>query len=934
LAGVKIYELAKEFGMQSKELLEEVQKLGIPAKTPSSSLVDAYVDIVRLQLAPLIEQRQAEVAAERAAVEAEEAKAKAEEEAKARAEEEERRKVEEAARIKREEERVLREAERVKLEEEAKRRAAEEAAASKAPIPAPLSEVVEAAVAAVAAAGAGSSASSAADAAAEEAAPAKAKPEAKKPAAKATKKTPAKDAAAEVKADTEPVAKDTDAATATKAIDARTDKAETATDEVQSPAATAAKKRVAAAKTAKQNQRSNLEAAIAAEHERLEREKAARKEAEEAQRYKEMAIQAEKLQKEKVLAEMRAEVEAAKTEGESRRSKKKKKKGKASAEEELLKDAPTGDTEPDIPHGGAAITVTEGLSLGDFAEALDVPANDLIKTLFMLGTPMTVNEPISNELIELLADDLERSVTIQRPEDEMTWTFDEDKPEDLESRSPVVTVMGHVDHGKTSLLDAIRETGIVDTEAGGITQHIGASVVQKNGRKITFIDTPGHEAFTAMRARGANITDIVILVVAADDGVMPQTIEAISHAKAAGVPIVVAVNKIDKDGANPDRVRQMLTEYEVVPEDWGGTNIFVNISAKKRQGIDDLLEMLLIQADMLELQANPNTQAFGTVIEAKLDKGRGPVATVLVQRGTLRGGDALVAGTAFGRVRAMITPDGAKVKSAGPSEPVEILGLQEVPSAGDEFLVFEDERSARALAESRSMKMRLRQQEKAHKHVSLDDLFSAIEAGEIRDLNLIVKADVQGSIEALSDALEKIDQTEVRINIVHSAVGGITETDIQLATVSNAIVIGFNVRPTPGAKSLAAEEKIDVRLYRVIYQAIEEINAARVGMLAPEFVEEDTARIEVRELFRVPKMGVIAGSYVLDGEINRDDKVRIVRDSTVVYEGVIGSLRRFKEDVKSVRAGYECGVGIEGFQDLKADDIIEGYRIKEVARKA
>ena len=922
MAGVKIYELAKEFGMQSKELLEEVQKLGIPAKTPSSSLVDAYVDIVRMQLAPLIEQRQAEVAAERAAAEAEEARLQAEVEAKAKAEEEERRKVEEAARIKREEERIAREEERSKLEEEAKKRAAEEAAASKAPLPAPLSEVVEAAIAAVAATGGG-----AADEAAPATAGAKKVPAAK--AAKADKKASAKSAAKDAKAAEKAGDETAGEPAAVEAADAAT-----AATEAQSPAATAAKKRAVAAKTAKQNQRSNLEAAIAAEHERLEREKAARKEAEEAQRYKEMAIQAEKLQKEKVLAEMRAEVEAAKSEGESRRAKKKKKKGKASAEDELIKDAPESSDDSAIPAGGAAVTVTEGLSLGEFAEALDVSANDLIKTLFMLGTPLSVNEPISNELIDLLADDLERSVTIQRPEDEMTWTFDEDKPEDLESRSPVVTVMGHVDHGKTSLLDAIRETGIVHTEAGGITQHIGASVVQKNGRKITFIDTPGHEAFTAMRARGANITDIVILVVAADDGVMPQTIEAISHAKAAGVPIVVAVNKIDKDGANPDRVRQMLTEYEVVPEDWGGTNIFVNISAKKREGIDALLEMLLIQADMLELKANPNTQAFGTVIEAKLDKGRGPVATVLVQRGTLRGSDALVAGTAFGRVRAMITPDGTKVTSAGPSEPVEILGLQEVPSAGDEFLVFEDERSARALAESRSMKMRLRQQEKAHKHVSLDDLFSAIEAGEIKDLNLIVKADVQGSIEALSDALEKIDQTEVRINIVHSAVGGITETDIQLATVSNAIVIGFNVRPTPGAKSLAAEEKIDVRLYRVIYQAIEEINAARVGMLAPEFVEEDTARIEVRELFRVPKMGVIAGSYVLDGEINRDDKVRIVRDSTVIYEGTIGSLRRFKEDVKSVRAGYECGVGIEGFQDLKLDDIIEGYRIKEVARKA
>ena len=899
LAGVKIYELAKEFGMESKELLEEIQKLGIPAKTPSSSLVDAYIDIIRVQLAPLIEKRQAEVAAERAAVEAAKVKAREAEEAKAKAEEEERRRVEEVAREKREQERIVREEDLARKEEEAKIRAAEEAKAAKVPLPG----AVQAAVAAVAAAS-GEDAVSDTSKGARKAQP-------------AVKKSTKTKAPAETSAKTKVAAK---AGAAQELAPAKTQK------RVASPVAKA---------EAKRNQRTNLEAAIAAEHDRLEREKAARKEAEEAQRYKEMAIQAEKLQKEKVLAEMRAEVEAASAGGESRRSKKKKKKGKASPEDELIRDASEASADDlALATGGVAITVTEGLSLGDFAEALEVPANDLIKTLFMLGTPMTVNEPISNELIELLADDLERSVTIQRPEDEMTWTFEEDKPEDLVSRSPVVTVMGHVDHGKTSLLDAIRETGIVDTEAGGITQHIGASVVTKNGRNITFIDTPGHEAFTAMRARGANITDIVILVVAADDGVMPQTIEAISHAKAAGVPIVVAVNKIDKDGANPDRVRQMLTEYEVVPEDWGGTNIFVNISAKQRQGIDELLEMLLIQADMLELKANPHTQAFGTVIEAKLDKGRGPVATVLVQRGTLRGSDALVAGTAFGRVRALMAPDGSKVKSAGPSEPVEILGLQEVPSAGDEFLVFEDERSARALAESRSMKIRLRQQESSHKHVSLDDLFSAIEAGEIRDLNLVVKADVQGSIEALRDALEKIDQTEVRINIVHSAVGGITETDIQLATVSNAIVIGFNVRPTPGAKTLAAEEKIDVRLYRVIYQAIEEINAARVGMLAPEFIEEDTARVEVRDLFKVPKMGTIAGSYVLEGEINRDDKVRIVRDSTVVYEGEIGSLRRFKEDVKSVRSGYECGVGIDGFQDLKLGDIIEGYRIKEVARQA
>ena len=937
MAGTKIYELAKEFGMQSKELLEEVQKLGIPVKTPSSSLVDAYVDIVRMQLAPLIAQRQAEVAEARATAEAEEARKVAEAEAAAQAEEEERRKAEEAARVKREEERTRREAERLRLEEEAKERAAAEAAAQEQ---VPLPGVVEAAIAAVAAAGGGSDAagSDATSAPATDTASDKKKPVAAKVAAKtaAKKSAEAKTAAKKTEGKDAPATSEEQVAAAS----AQQKSAAASAPKTASQAAPKgkgkqqpAKKPDAAKKSA--TRRSSLEAAIAAEHERLEREKAVRKEAEEAQRYKEMAIQAEKLQKEKVLAEMRAEVEAARAEGESKRAKKKKKKGKAGAEDELLKDAATdSELQPSDKGGGSAVTVSEGLTLGEFAEVLEVPANDLIKTLFMLGTPLSVNEPISNELIELLADDLERSVTIQRPEDEMTWTFEEDKPEDLEPRSPVVTVMGHVDHGKTSLLDAIRETGIVDTEAGGITQHIGASVVQKNGRHITFIDTPGHEAFTAMRARGANITDIVILVVAADDGVMPQTVEAISHAKAAGVPIVVAVNKIDKDGANPDRVRQMLTEYEVVPEDWGGSNIFVDISAKQRKGIDDLLEMLLIQADMLELKANPNTDAFGTVIEAKLDKGRGPVATVLVQRGTLSGGDALVAGVAFGRVRALMAPDGMQVKSAGPSEPVEILGLQSVPSAGDEFLVFKDERAARALADTRAMKQRLRAHETSHKHVSLDDLFSAIEAGEIKDLNLIVKADVQGSIEALADALTKIDQEEVRINIVHSAVGGITETDIQLATVSNAIVIGFNVRPTPGAKTLAVEEQIDVRLYRVIYQAIEEINAARVGMLAPEFVEEDTARVEVRELFRVPKMGTIAGSYVLEGEIGRDDKVRIVRDSTVVYEGTIGSLRRFKEDVKSVRAGYECGVGIDGFQDLKIADIIEAYRINEVARKA
>ncbi|WP_419051590.1 translation initiation factor IF-2, partial [Gordonibacter pamelaeae] len=467
--------------------------------------------------------------------------------------------------------------------------------------------------------------------------------------------------------------------------------------------------------------------------------------------------------------------------------------------------------------------------------------------------------------------------------------------------------------------------------AGGITQHIGASVVEIDGKQITFIDTPGHEAFTAMRARGAQVTDVIVLVVAADDGVMPQTVEAINHAKAAEVPIVVAVNKIDKPGANPDRVRQELVEYGVIPEEWGGTNMFVEVSAKQRLHIDDVLETIILQADVLELKANPDAEASGFVIEANLDKGRGPVATVLVQRGTLHPGDIVVAGTSYGRVRALVDPRGKHVDEAYPADPVEILGLNSVPVAGDEFRVFDDERDARKLAEERALRARLAEQE-TKSHVSLDDLFSRIEEGKQTDLNLIVKADVQGSIEALRDAFEKMDQSEVRINIVHSAVGGITETDVTLASASDAIIIGFNVRPTGKSKVQAEKEKVDIRLYRVIYQAIEEINAARVGLLSPDIVEEDTGVAEVRETFKVPKVGTIAGCYITEGEINRDDKVRIVRDGTVIFEGVMESLRRFKDDVKTVKQGYECGIGIHGYQDLKIGDTIEGYQVKEVER--
>ena len=607
--------------------------------------------------------------------------------------------------------------------------------------------------------------------------------------------------------------------------------------------------------------RAGLEAAIAAERTRLESEEAAKLNEDEEKRYRQMAVEAEELQRQKVLDEARAAVAAATVEG-GRKKKKHKKPVGTDTEEATHHEAAT---HVDLPVGGDSVAVTEGVTVGEFADALEVPANDVIKRLFLLGTPLTVNQVMTRDIIEIIGEDLGREVVIVAPEEVAKFVFD-DKPADLKPRPPVVTVMGHVDHGKTSLLDAIRETGVAATEAGGITQHIGASVVTHDGKQITFIDTPGHEAFTAMRARGANATDVVVLVVAADDGVMPQTIEAIHHAKAAGVPIIVAVNKIDKDGANPDQVRQMLTEYQIVPEEWGGTNIFVNVSAKKRLNIDELLEMILLQADILELKANPDATASGVVIEAKLDKGRGPIATVLVQRGTMRVGDALVAGTSYGRVRALVSPKGDTVKTAGPADPVEIQGLASVPDAGDEFRVFADERDARNLAEERELKARLLAQGKKS-HVSLDDLFARISEGALKDLNLVVKADVQGSIEALKDALDKMDQSEVVINVIHSAVGAITESDIMLADASDAIVIGFNVRPQPKAKALAEQEKIDVRLYRVIYQAIEEINAARVGMLAPEFHEEDTARVEVRDLFRVPKAGVIAGCYVLEGEI-------------------------------------------------------------------
>ena len=576
------------------------------------------------------------------------------------------------------------------------------------------------------------------------------------------------------------------------------------------------------------------------------------------------------------------------------------------------------------------VKVPTGSTVAELAELLGVPASDIVKRLFLLGNPLTLTQSMSDELIELVADDLGREVKVMTKEEENSFTFYDD-PADLLPRAPVVTVMGHVDHGKTSLLDAIRHTGVAEGEAGGITQAIGASQVKIGDRTITFIDTPGHETFTAMRARGAKVTDIVILIVAADDGVMPQTVESINHAKAAGVPIIVAVNKIDKPGANPDKVRQELTEYGIIPEEWGGQNMFVNISAKKKIGIDELLETVLLQADVLELKANPNTFASGNVLEAKLDRGRGSVATVLVTRGTLRIGDAIVAGMSYGRIRAMLDPKGRPVKEAKPSDPVEILGLQSVPAAGDEFRVFTEEREARSLAEQRALKARIEEQNRV-KHVTLETLFSTMEDAEVKELNLVIKADVQGSIEALQDSLDKMDQSEVRNNTIHSAVGAITETDVTLADASNAIIIGFGVRPDAKARAAAEHQGVEIRTYSVIYKAIEEIDAARIGMLKPTEEEHQTGSAEVRDTFKVPKVGIAAGCMVTEGEIGRDDNVRLVRDGIVVFDGKIASLRRYKDDVKSVKAGFECGIGLENYQDIKPGDVIEGYKIVEVAR--
>ena len=881
MAKTRVHDLAKEYGMTSKEMLGHLADMKIPAKSASSTLEDAYVSMVRKQLKPILDARAAEIEAEKRA----EAEAKAEEE-RIEAERAEKQRIE--AEKRREAERAEEERRR-KAEEERRRRAEEERLAAEK----------------------------------------KAKEEAEKNRVRDTapKSVPSFSSLLDQIAQQEQVLKHQAEEAAQKKAESKGSRGGKRGSgrggESRQSAAPAASGNAGAANAGAANDSERSDG-------RRRGKKGRRGEEGGEDRYSRMAREAEVYNRNKVLEEAREAVEEASRESTGRRKRRKERRQKQQAEAEQEKRIEEAIANDQDLSQLDTVKVPQGSTVSDLAELLGVPANDIIKRLFLLGTPLTLTESMSDDLIELVADDLGRDVKVMTKEEENSFSF-YDNPEDLKPRSPVVTVMGHVDHGKTSLLDAIRHTGVAAGEAGGITQAIGASQVQINGRTITFIDTPGHETFTAMRARGAKVTDIVILIVAADDGVMPQTVESINHAKAAGVPIIVAVNKIDKPGANPDKVRQELTEYGVIPEEWGGQNMFVNISAKKKQGIDELLESVLLEADVLELKANPDTFASGYVLEGKLDRGRGSVATVLVSRGTLHVGDALVAGLSYGRVRAMIDPKGNPVTEAGPSDPVEILGLSSVPNAGDEFRVFQDDREARDLADQRALKARIEEQNRV-KHVTLENLFDTMADADVKELNLIIKADVQGSIEALQDSLDKMDQSEVRINTIHSAVGAINETDVVLADASNAIIIGFGVRPDAKARGAAERAGVEIRCYDVIYKALEDLDAARIGMLKPTEVEVSTGLAVVLDTFKVPKVGIAAGVRVEEGEIANSDSVRLVRDGIVVYNGKIASMRHYKDEAKSLRGGMEGGIGLENFQDIKPGDQIEAYRIDQVAR--
>lgn len=609
----------------------------------------------------------------------------------------------------------------------------------------------------------------------------------------------------------------------------------------------------------------------------------------------------------------------------------KNKKG-APRKKQLKSNFPTKKEE--IVAKDGVIVYEEGITVGQLADKIGQTPANVIKVLFLLGTMVTINSSLNDEQVELIC--LEYGFEVEKHVEVSEVNFEEidiqDDEKDLQPRCPVVTIMGHVDHGKTTLLDTIRKSAVVEGEFGGITQHIGAYQVEVNGKKVTFLDTPGHEAFTAMRARGAQVTDIVIIVVAADDGVMPQTKEAIDHAKAAGVPIVVAINKIDKEGADPERIKGEMAEHGLLPEDWGGDTVYCEISAKKRIGIEELLETLTVVAELVDLKANPNRYAYGSVVEGKLDKGRGPVATLLVENGTLRAGDPIVVGTSFGRVRQMLDDRGKIIKEALPATPVEITGLNDVPVAGDKFMAFENEKQARSVGETR-LKAKQDKERSSGAALSLDDLYSQIKEGEMIDLNIIVKADVQGTAEAVKASLEKIDVDGVRVNVIRSTAGGISESDVLLASASQAIIYGFNVRPNAKVRQKAEEEGIEIRLHNIIYKMVEEIETAMKGMLAPEIKEVVTGQAEIRQVIKVSKVGNIAGCYVTDGFIRRNCGIRLLRDSVVVYEGKLGSLKRFQDDAKEVAAGFECGLSIENFNDIKEGDIVEGYIMEEVEVK-
>ena len=875
MAKTRVHDLAKEFGISSKEMLEHLNEMKIPAKSASSSLEDAYVSIIRKKLKPIIEAHAAEVEAQKRA----EAEAKAEEE-KAAAEEAEKQRiaVEKRRQKEREEEEKRLAAEKARKEAEERRRAEEKRRREE-------------------------------------------EEEKKRVRDTAPKMAPSFNSLLDQIAQQEEVLKKQEQEKAEKKKEEREARNNRRRRE---PSVNRGESR--------DSRPSFSNAPMPVEDSEGGHGRKGRKGRKGEDRYSRMAREAEEFTRSgkssKVYEEAREAIEEAhQSTGRRKKRKERRKKQQAEAEQEQrIEEAIKNDQ--DLSQLDT-VKVPQGTTVADLAKLLGVEANDIIKRLFLLGSPLTLTESMSDDLIELVADDLGVDVKVMTKEEENSFTFYDD-PKDLKLRPPVVTVMGHVDHGKTSLLDAIRHTGVAEGEAGGITQAIGASKVTINDRTITFIDTPGHETFTAMRARGAKVTDIVILIVAADDGVMPQTIEAINHAKAADVPIVVAINKMDKPAANADRIMQDLTKFELIPEAWGGDTIMVPVSAVTGDGVDDLLEMILLQADTMELKANPNRMAKGVIIEAKLDKARGPLATVLLQNGTLKVGDNIVAGMASGRVRAMVNDRGERVQKAGPSTPVEISGFNEVPLAGDEMIAVADDHLSRQVAQERRDKVKAARANTTK--VSLDNLFAGIAEGKVQNLNIIIKADVQGSVEAVKQALEKLSNDEVKVRVLHSAVGAITQDDVNLASAFNAIIIGFNIRPDSTARDAAEREGVDIRLYRIIYQAIEDVEKAMKGLLAPEFKENLLGHAQVRSTFKITGAGTIAGSYVTDGKVQRNASVRLLRDNVIIFEGKLSSLRRFKDDVKEVASGYECGIGLENYNDIKEGDVIECFVMEEIER--